>query len=299
MAITGSIKDDRLPIGIEDFASICMEAIYVIDFFKRGFDYVAARDLFLCGHSVDEAMSLGFGFYRRIIHPDDMLLLVKMYKAIQRRLFGMSSLGPINYFSFSIRVKNRSKHIMIYHKFKPLYVDGQLRFGLCLLSNSVMGFSGHLTAHFCNRMDYEEYAFADRVWQRRIVQPLSRREAEILRLAGRGKTGRSAADILHISYQTLRHERTAIYKKLNVHSLMQALLFALHHQLIFTSENLQKKGETTPKRRRRLMTPDMILRIQEGLNKGQSVNSIAKREHIAEGSIRYAIGKGIVEKAPR
>ncbi|MGH7238455.1 MAG: hypothetical protein ACREHG_00155 [Candidatus Saccharimonadales bacterium] len=37
-------------------------------------------------------------------------------------------------------------------------------------------------------------------------------------------------------------------------------------------------------------------RIQAMLDKGQSVNSIAKKESVAEGSIRYAIRKGYLKK---
>jgi len=40
------------------------------------------------------------------------------------------------------------------------------------------------------------------------------------------------------------------------------------------------------------------IRIQEKLDKGQSVNSIAKEEDVAEGSIRYQIRKGILKKNP-
>lgn len=38
-------------------------------------------------------------------------------------------------------------------------------------------------------------------------------------------------------------------------------------------------------------------RIQQMLDKGQSVNSIAKKESVAEGSIRYAIKKGYLKKS--
>ena len=40
------------------------------------------------------------------------------------------------------------------------------------------------------------------------------------------------------------------------------------------------------------LLPDMLARIQLELDKGRSVNSIAKYESISEGSIRYSIGIG-------
>lgn len=44
------------------------------------------------------------------------------------------------------------------------------------------------------------------------------------------------------------------------------------------------------------VTPDMISRIQQKLDKGQSVLSIAKKEGIGESHIRYYIGKGDLKK---
>jgi len=44
------------------------------------------------------------------------------------------------------------------------------------------------------------------------------------------------------------------------------------------------------------LLPDVLVRIQEKLDLGKSVNSIAKKEKIAEGSIRYAIRQGRLKK---
>jgi len=45
------------------------------------------------------------------------------------------------------------------------------------------------------------------------------------------------------------------------------------------------------------LLPDVLLRIQTKLDSGFSVNSIAKKEHISEGSIRYAIKQGRLKKS--
>jgi len=42
--------NNQLPLGIEDFASMSMEAVYVIDFLKQDFHFVTNHNLFLCGH---------------------------------------------------------------------------------------------------------------------------------------------------------------------------------------------------------------------------------------------------------
>ena len=44
------------------------------------------------------------------------------------------------------------------------------------------------------------------------------------------------------------------------------------------------------------LLPDVVKRIQEKLNKGQSAYSIAKEEGISEGTIRYGVKTGKLEK---
>ncbi len=45
------------------------------------------------------------------------------------------------------------------------------------------------------------------------------------------------------------------------------------------------------------LLPEVLERIQHKLNEGKSVNSIAKKENISEGSIRYAIKQGRLKKS--
>lgn len=44
------------------------------------------------------------------------------------------------------------------------------------------------------------------------------------------------------------------------------------------------------------LMPEVLTRIQEKLDEGSSVNSIAKAEGLSEGSLRYAISKGRLKK---
>lgn len=298
-AICGDEDDEQLPFGLEDFATMTVDAVYVLDFLHRKFAYVANRDLFLHGHSVDKAMTLGYDFFPKIIHPNDLPLFAEIHAVILRRLCGMSDAGGINYFSFSLRMGRQSQYLMGYHKLKPVFVEGQIRYGMGMVIPSLLASPGHLRTHN-NGADYEEYSIEKRKWDERTGWSLSDREKEILRLTLRGKTGRQAADILCISYKTFQHEKEMLYKKLNIHSLMQAIDYTLEEQLLL-SNNLIYHAPTPDRqqgcrRTRHLITPDMILRIQEGLNQGHSVNSIAKQEHIAESAIRYTIVKGRLEK---
>ena len=45
------------------------------------------------------------------------------------------------------------------------------------------------------------------------------------------------------------------------------------------------------------LTPDRLERIQKALDAGKSNTAIARMEHISEGSVRYAIKKGLLKKS--
>ena len=284
--------------SIEDFASVSLETVYVVDFLNEGFHFVPNRGDFLCGYSVTEVMSLGYGFLPTIIHDNDLPLLRDMYQAIRRRLFGKSDLGCIRFFSFTIRIriKNESKYMMYYHKIRPIFIDGMLRYGLCMMRNSVLDTPGRLRAYLTNGKDYEEYSPKTKKWKRGIEEELTEQEKGVLRLAKRGKMGKVAAGKLCLGYQAYRNIGAAIYKKLKVKSLMQAVIYAFDHQLIFEpNENVRKGKQETqirPKRTRRLLTPELVQQIQKRLNEGQSIRSIAKSAQVTEGAIRYAIKRG-------
>ena len=78
---------------------------------------MANRDFVLNGYTVEEVMKLGFDFFPKVIHSEDLLWLKEMYAAILMH----DQLSEINYFSFAIRIKNETTgHIMVDHKLKRI-----------------------------------------------------------------------------------------------------------------------------------------------------------------------------------
>ena len=286
-------NNDLLPLKFEDFAAMSLETVYVLDFLKRGFRFVSDRNTFLDGHSVKDVLSFGYDFFQKVIHHDDLPLLKNMHMVMLQRLHDKNDLGNINYFSFVVRIKNESRYIMVHHKLKPVFVDGKIRYGIYFLTSSILKTSGHLCVHYNNSIDCDEYSFSSKRWGKGIIYFLSIREKNVLKLAKQGKTSNEIARELFLSPNTIRNVKTTIFQKLNVKNMIQAVTYAANQHLIYNYDSGQTPVEPLQdKRTRHLITPDMILRIQERLNIGCSVNSIAKQENISESSIRYAINIG-------
>lgn len=47
---------------IKAFARTTYKSIYIIDYQKKGFEYVSDNPLFLCGYKASEVKEMGYGF---------------------------------------------------------------------------------------------------------------------------------------------------------------------------------------------------------------------------------------------
>jgi hypothetical protein len=106
------------------------------------------------------------------------------------------------------------------------------------------------------------------------------------------------ADMLCVAEKTVSNLKENLYGKLGVHTMAQAIIFATNHRMIFATEACLKQQAVgiAPKRTRQRLTPEILLRIQQGVNNGVSINSIAKKEAVSEGAIRYAIKQGKITR---
>ena len=67
--------------AIKAFSRTTYKSIYVIDYQKRGFEYVSDNPLFLCGHTAEEIKEMGYAFYFKYVIKSDLDLLIKINTA--------------------------------------------------------------------------------------------------------------------------------------------------------------------------------------------------------------------------
>jgi DNA-binding CsgD family transcriptional regulator len=222
-------KIDLVP-GIKAIGDISMAAIYVIDFRKRRFSYVSDHTLFLCGHSPNEVLNLSYDFYPEIVYPDDLRLWGEIHNAILTY-----SLDPeeepenINYFSFTLKFKNYSKieekqkYLMVHHKLKPIFDDGQLSLGICTLEISVIPTSGNLDVFYEQETKSKEYSFIGQKWKSQHIEPLTELIKSIIKFSKMGLSEKEIAYACGKTVGTIRNISSNFFHKLNVKNMNQAI----------------------------------------------------------------------------
>jgi DNA-binding CsgD family transcriptional regulator len=235
----GSIEEDKATSDIQTeiiktASSINNGSLFVIDLRKRSFVFVSEHDLFLSGFSSGDVLNMGYEFFPKTVHPDDLALFIRIHCIILKYLLSPDcDTQEIDYFAFNYRLLNHGQPLMVYQKMAFICTDGYPTKSICQLYSSAIRNVGNLELLYKNKNEYSSYSFKNHRWQRREILKLTDREKDILKLAKQGNSSKEIADKLCTAEKTIRNTETGLYQKLGVHSMLEATTFATNHHLIF------------------------------------------------------------------
>lgn len=223
-------------MAIEAFSRLNNLSLYVIDYQKKGFEYVSDNPLFLCGYSNEEVKQMGYEFYFKCVAKDDLQLLLK----INQIGFDFYETIPledrINYsISYDFHLQNQEgNEILVNQKLTPLFLteDGKIWKALCLISLSNANQSGHIRIYNKKSEKIFEYDENQKYWQKCTQIKLSNREKEILQLSIRGFKIGNIAERLFISSNTVKFHRKQMFEKMQVTTITEAIFFASKNNLL-------------------------------------------------------------------
>lgn len=159
--IMKSISDKFL----DHLFSVIKENFYVLDTQLRQFRYVKSDDLFLCNFPTENVLRMGYDFYPKIIHPEDLSLWMVMYQVALWYLKDFEETrGKIDYFSCTFRLRRkycfklpRSLTQMIYHRMKHIPEDNEMHYFICTVGISTCKEAGNLCTYDKNGLTYKKY----------------------------------------------------------------------------------------------------------------------------------------------
>ena len=74
-------KAAHLIEAVKAFSRTTNQSVYIIDYYKRTFLYVAENPLFLCGETAKNVSNLGYMFYMKHVPEKDLEMLLEINQA--------------------------------------------------------------------------------------------------------------------------------------------------------------------------------------------------------------------------
>ena len=145
--------------------------------------------------------------------------------------------------------------------------------------------------------NYEKYEPAVGSWSTHTMSLLNERERILLNLSRQGLNSNEISETLCRSKHTIQNQIKALFVKLNVHSIQEAIERANHCNLLhpYKEKKIDFPNETihsSPKK----INKKLMCEIQILLDKGKSIRSIASMVDIAESTIRSWIIKKLLRR---
>ncbi len=221
---------------IEAFARTTYKSIYVIDYQKKGFEYVSDNPLFLCGHTAEEIKEMGYAFYFKYVIKPDLQLLLKI-NTIGFEFYDRIPLEERknHTISYDFHLKNQDgKIILINQKLTPLFLtnDGKIWKALCIISLSAEHNSGNIKIYKKGDNKIFKYDLEGDFWKASEKIKLSSREKEVLQFSTRGYTINEIAETIFVSPDTVKFHRRKLFDKLEVANISEAIAYATNNKLL-------------------------------------------------------------------
>lgn len=222
--------------AIKAFSRTTYSSLYVIDYQKKGFDYVSDNPLFLCGQTAEEVKEMGYEFYFKYVPPEDLDLLLK----INTVGFDLYETKPIEErkdytISYDFLLKTEEgKQILINQKLTPIFLnkEGKVWKALCVVSLSTKLKSGNITVYKKGSNITYKYDLEGNYWKTVTKTNLTDREKEIIQYSIRGYTIKEIAEKIFVSPDTVKFHRKKLFEKLEVSNISEAITYVTNNKLL-------------------------------------------------------------------
>ncbi len=189
------------------------------------FEYVSKNVKACLGIEADEMQKKGMRYFWSRIHPDDIDKWLKVLKDLME--FTLSEIPIANRqrmnYTWNYRLKNRSgEYVNIIQNTSPLEFDANMKpiIGLAhytiLHEKLTLPFTA--SAKFLNVNNEYETLYYNNFSQKLLMDGISNRERDIVRLLVLNHSSKDIANKLNISSNTVDTHRRNILKKLNISS---------------------------------------------------------------------------------
>ena len=196
----------------------------------QNFEYISKNFKACTGLSKDKMMAGGMDYYWSLFHPEDIKLWLKSLTDLM--VFTMTELNDNQRkrmsYTWNYRIRNASNtYVNIVQNTTPLQFDDTKKPIIGLAHYTVL--DGNLkmdvcaTAKYLNDKNEYETLFYQNESTSKLLDIISNRERDVVRLLLTNKTSKEIAENLNISKYTVDTHRKNILKKLNIDSTFELI----------------------------------------------------------------------------
>lgn len=228
-------KTDLLIKVFDALARTTYHSIYIIDYYRKNFLYVADNPLFLCGHTSTEVRELGYMFYLNHVPSKEQNMLTEINKAGFNFFDKIPIQERLDYtISYDFHLIMNKKEILINHKLTPVLLakDGRIWLAACTVSLSAYNSPGHIEIRKSGTTGYWLYSLEKHRWIENKGIVLNEKEKDILTLSAQGYTMNEIADKLCLAIDTIKFYKRRLFDKMQVKNITEALSFATNYKLL-------------------------------------------------------------------
>ncbi len=228
---------NRLVDAVEAFARSTHRCVYIVDLYKHNFLFVSPNIEFWSGKSSEEIKDLGYDFFLDYVPECEQQLLLEINKKGYELFKGIPKEERPDYiFSYGFHIINGDKHRLVNHSITPMAMtkDGHIWLALCTFSLATRKTPGNVVMMKTGTNFYYEYSLVTQEWTIKAIMPMSRMEREILFLSSQGYTMTSIADKLCKSVDTIKSCKRALFSRLKVKNIAEALSLVTNYKFIYS-----------------------------------------------------------------
>lgn len=228
-------KMNTLIATFDAVSRVIYQSLYIIDYNKQNFLYVSGNPLFLCGHTTQEILEMGYEFYLYYVPADEQKMLIELNKA------GFDFFEEVRIderikctMSYDFHIINGKKKTLINHKLTPILLtdEGRIWLAACVVSLSSHSEPGNIILRISDQSVFYEYSLKNHRWKKNEGVILTEREKDVLSLSAQGYSMNEIADKLFVTFDTIKFYRKRILEKLQVKNITEALSFATSYRLL-------------------------------------------------------------------
>lgn len=230
-------KTIDLPVleTIEALARMTYKSMYVLNHKTRTFDYVSDHALFLCGHTVQEVQKMGVNFYTECVPADEHDLLIQVRQAGLAFFNALLPKYRKDYtLSCDFHLKHKEHPILIHQEMTPLQLtqEGRLSKSIGVISLSSAQQAGNIEIYTKASAYFWTYITKQGSWEKKTKPIFTNRELSVLHFSIQGFSVQEMADLLYLTSDTIKFHRKKIMAKCQVHTLTEAIRYAIVHRLL-------------------------------------------------------------------